>query len=203
MLLDGAAAQYGTDAIAGVVNIILKKKSSGGQLSATAGQLLQRPAAKRCGRLSSNMGCPVRQGLRQLHGREAFSAISPIWRRRSIATSTPQGQISRARTPVTAVGANGVGIVCTTGNRIPNTVLRVRHQQLSAHQSDRWRCPEFSSRSAIVNSGYDFSDNLNLYAFGTIGHKFGKGFENVRMPNQVIATAGLQPALQRPNPQWL
>ncbi len=33
VLLDGAAAQYGTDAIAGVVNIILKKKSSGGAVS--------------------------------------------------------------------------------------------------------------------------------------------------------------------------
>src|SRR6201996_2743252 len=37
VLLDGAAAQYGTDAVAGVVNIILKSKSSGGTLSATAG----------------------------------------------------------------------------------------------------------------------------------------------------------------------
>src|SRR6202041_2899640 len=37
VLLDGAAAQYGTDAIAGVVNIILKNKSSGGTLSASAG----------------------------------------------------------------------------------------------------------------------------------------------------------------------
>src|ERR1700741_1304836 len=37
VLLDGAAAQYGTDAIAGVINIILKNKSSGCQLSATAG----------------------------------------------------------------------------------------------------------------------------------------------------------------------
>ena len=33
VLLDGAAAQYGTDAIVGVVNIILKKKSSGGTCS--------------------------------------------------------------------------------------------------------------------------------------------------------------------------
>ncbi len=33
VLLDGAAAQYGTDAIAGVVNIILKNKSSGGATS--------------------------------------------------------------------------------------------------------------------------------------------------------------------------
>src|SRR5215472_17192062 len=38
VLLDGAAAQYGTDAIAGVVNFILKKRSSGGTLSATMGR---------------------------------------------------------------------------------------------------------------------------------------------------------------------
>src|SRR6201996_8507763 len=38
VLTDGAAAQYGTDAIAGVVNIILKKNSSGGVLNGTYGQ---------------------------------------------------------------------------------------------------------------------------------------------------------------------
>ena len=42
VLLDGAAAQYGTDAIAGVVNIILKNKSSGGSLSATVGDYYDR-----------------------------------------------------------------------------------------------------------------------------------------------------------------
>ena len=42
VLLDGAAAQYGTDAIAGVVNIILKNKSSGGSLSATTGDYYDR-----------------------------------------------------------------------------------------------------------------------------------------------------------------
>ncbi len=38
VLQDGAAAQYGTDAIAGVVNIILKHNSSGGMASAMGGQ---------------------------------------------------------------------------------------------------------------------------------------------------------------------
>src|SRR4051812_47952848 len=37
VLQDGAAAQYGTDAIAGVINIILKKDSSGGSLTTTGG----------------------------------------------------------------------------------------------------------------------------------------------------------------------
>jgi iron complex outermembrane receptor protein len=37
VLQDGAAAQYGTDAIAGVVNMILKKDSSGGTITTTGG----------------------------------------------------------------------------------------------------------------------------------------------------------------------
>jgi iron complex outermembrane receptor protein len=38
VLLDGAAAQYGTDAIAGVVNIILKKNAHGATVSPTGGE---------------------------------------------------------------------------------------------------------------------------------------------------------------------
>jgi iron complex outermembrane recepter protein len=41
VLEEGAAAQYGTDAIAGVVNIILKKNASGGVINATAGQYIK------------------------------------------------------------------------------------------------------------------------------------------------------------------
>src|SRR3569832_2103674 len=42
VLLDGAAAQYGTDAVVGVVNIILKKRSSGGQFTTTVGDYYDR-----------------------------------------------------------------------------------------------------------------------------------------------------------------
>jgi iron complex outermembrane receptor protein len=38
VLRDGASAQYGSDAIAGVVNVILKKGAQGGSVTATAGQ---------------------------------------------------------------------------------------------------------------------------------------------------------------------
>ncbi|MCI4591534.1 TonB-dependent receptor [Sphingobium sp. BYY-5] len=38
VLQDGAAAQYGTDAIAGVINFIQKKRDHGGSLNATAGE---------------------------------------------------------------------------------------------------------------------------------------------------------------------
>jgi iron complex outermembrane receptor protein len=38
VLTEGAATQYGSDAIAGVINIILKKNNSGGTVDATYGR---------------------------------------------------------------------------------------------------------------------------------------------------------------------
>jgi len=61
VLLDGAAAQYGTDAIAGVVNFILKKKSSGGSVNATAGRDFEGGKGERGDEynVSYNMGLPL------------------------------------------------------------------------------------------------------------------------------------------------
>lgn len=44
VLRDGAAAQYGSDAISGVINIILDDKPEGGDFSFTAGQLYEKGA---------------------------------------------------------------------------------------------------------------------------------------------------------------
>ncbi|GAB7529445.1 TonB-dependent receptor [Pseudomonas sp. 3A(2025)] len=43
LLRDGASAQYGSDAIAGVLNIILKRQDSGGSASVTTGQQEDKP----------------------------------------------------------------------------------------------------------------------------------------------------------------
>jgi iron complex outermembrane receptor protein len=44
VLRDGAAAQYGSDAISGVINLILDDKPEGGEFSSTAGQQYQKGA---------------------------------------------------------------------------------------------------------------------------------------------------------------
>jgi len=54
VLTDGAAAQYGTDAIAGVINIILKKNSSGGSLTGTYGNYMD--GGGNTGDVSGNVG---------------------------------------------------------------------------------------------------------------------------------------------------
>ncbi|MFZ6848603.1 TonB-dependent receptor plug domain-containing protein [Undibacterium sp. RuRC25W] len=54
ILRDGAAAQYGSDAIAGVINIILKKGATGGEIAFSGGEYSERDG--RQGDLSANFG---------------------------------------------------------------------------------------------------------------------------------------------------
>ena len=54
VLRDGAAAQYGSDAIAGVINIILKKGATGGEIALSGGEYSERDG--RQGDLSTNFG---------------------------------------------------------------------------------------------------------------------------------------------------
>src|SRR6202008_1020520 len=75
VLQDGAAAQYGTDAIAGVVNIILKDKGSGGLLEGTAGQYYKGDGET--GAVSGNFGLPLGEnGFINLTGEVRFHNFS-------------------------------------------------------------------------------------------------------------------------------
>ncbi len=66
VLTDGAAAQYGTDAIAGVINIILKKNSSGGSLTGTYGNYMD--GGGNTGDVSGNVGfAALREQLSEFH----------------------------------------------------------------------------------------------------------------------------------------
>jgi len=60
VLRDGAAAQYGSDAIAGVINIILKKNDSGGDVSLTGGQNYDGDGA--AGHIATDWGTKIGQG---------------------------------------------------------------------------------------------------------------------------------------------
>ena len=57
ILRDGAAAQYGSDAIAGVVNIILKDATEGGSLSAQYGEYYESDGERLS--VSGNIGLPL------------------------------------------------------------------------------------------------------------------------------------------------
>jgi iron complex outermembrane recepter protein len=203
VLTDGAAAQYGTDAIAGVINIILKNKSSGGSLVASTGDYFDRgnfSGGKANGAkydVSYNMGLPLfDKGFVNFtidKQYESFTQYGGADERYVNNLNVPVPQST-----VTAVATNGVASLSTVGNPIPNTFLPTttgypRNNSINGN-------PEYQLTAAEVNAEYDFSDNFSVYAFGTIGHKFGKSFENDRLPNQIIATAGSDQPCSAANP---
>ena len=202
VLLDGAAAQYGTDAVAGVVNIILKKKSSGGTLTAQAGDYFNRggiptvnglKAAGTKYDLSYNMGLPLFD-----HGFVNFTI------EKEYGNYTQQaGNDDR----VAGLGANGEGLQpgplvnpgSNTGS--PDIPLAVAQKMPGYPRINPIiGLPEYQLTQAEVNSAYDFSDSMQVYAFGTFGTRFGKSYQNVRLPDQNIATPGSSQPCSAANP---
>ncbi len=191
VLLDGAAAQYGTDAISGVVNIILKKKSSGGQLSGTAGDYYDggdNSSGKGAGTydMSYNMGLPLfDKGFVNFTVEKSFSNFTQYGGGDNRYLNA-QGQPVAQQT-VNNVGANGVANL-SGGNGIPNSFLPGITGYPRSNAIDG--SPQQQLTMGELNAGYDVNDSVQIYAFGTIGHKFAKSFENDRLPNQIIATSG-------------
>ncbi|HWF63722.1 MAG TPA: TonB-dependent receptor [Rhizomicrobium sp.] len=203
VLLDGAAAQYGTDAIAGVVNIILKNKSSGGSLSANVGDYYDRGgfsggnAKGEKYDVSYGMGLPLfDKGFADFTVQKQYQNFSQFGgadERMVNAANQPVGQNT-----VTGVGSNGVATLSTLGNGIPNNLVggTIGYPRDNAIDGNL----EYQLTSGELNAGYDFSDNFSIYAFGTIGHKFGKSMENYRLPNQIVATMGSNQPCSASNP---
>ena len=185
VLLDGAAAQYGTDAIGGVVNIILKKKSSGGILEADTGQYDAGDGQSYD--ISFNMGMPLfDKGFANVTIDKKFNG----WTQRGGADSrlktatgdtVPTGTIGPIN-PVTGV------VPCSGGNCLdPSLITNLyRYPRSNANYGNA----EAQTTMGLLNAGYDFSDQVQFYAFGSIAHRFAITHEGNRLPNQTLATPG-------------
>jgi len=201
VLLDGAAAQYGTDAISGVVNIILKKKSSGGQASITVGNYYNNggrsiPGGGESYDLSYNMGLPLfDKGFVNFTLEKSFNNFTQY------GGADPR-LINAQGNPVaqqTVTGFSSAGIATLSpGNNIPNSFLPFIKGYPRSNTIDG--NPQVQTTMGELNSQYDFNDSFSVYAFGTYGHKFAKSFENERLPNQVIATVGSNQPCSATNP---
>ncbi|HEX3995912.1 MAG TPA: TonB-dependent receptor [Acetobacteraceae bacterium] len=191
VLQDGAAAQYGTDAIAGVINIILKNKSSGGSLSATAGDYYDRG------------GVPTDNGLKAGGTKYdvSYNMGLPLFDKGFVNFTIDKQYGNFTQTggaDYRVAGPTGTGLATGPVGGVPLSVLQAMpgYPRINPINGN----PEYQLTMAEVNSEYDFSDNFGIYAFGTIGHKFGKSYENNRMPSQIEATPGSSQPCSAANP---
>ncbi len=161
VLTDGAAAQYGTDAIAGVVNIILKKNTSGGNLSATGGGYYDGGGAT--SDITGNWGFePIENGYfnvtfdSRFHGHSNRGNVDPRF-------YNHDGYDN--------VGPGGANAAITGLSGYPNV------NQISGDAM-------YHLNIASYDAGYKFGDDGEIYSFGTYGHKNAQAFENTRVPSR-------------------
>ena len=154
VLRDGAAAQYGSDAIAGVMNFVLKDNREGGQAIFQYGEFYQGEQSLKA---AANVGLPIGdKGFINLSGEYVDNdALS-----RGIIRPDAQALLN--------AGVQGVGADSPFGD---------------APFTQTWGRPQTQGARFFLNSGYDITENAELYVFGNYADTDGRYRFFYRNPN--------------------
>ncbi|MBC8197389.1 MAG: TonB-dependent receptor [Candidatus Marinimicrobia bacterium] len=153
VLRDGASAQYGSDAIAGVVNIILKD-DVGTEINLSSGQTTAGDGF--------NMGANVNHGMKI--GDNASLNIT--------ASYFDQEETNRAGEPGSdALFIDLVGLTDETG-------FIDAHPDLGMHVG----LPNMTSMDFYLNGSYNLSNGMELYSFGGVTKRDGLSYALYRAP---------------------
>ncbi len=135
VLRDGASSQYGSDAIAGVINFIMKDDSEGGQVQVQYGQFFEGEDSIK---VSANAGFPA--------GDNGFINISAEYIDNEALSRGLQRPDAQA---LIDAGVSEVGQDAPFGD---------------APLVQSWGRPETSGLRLFINSGFEISDTAELYA---------------------------------------
>jgi len=145
VLRDGAAAQYGSDAIAGVMNFQLKDASEGGSIEGTYGQHFEGESNYR---IAANAGFTL--------GEKGFANLSLEIIDNEALSRGIQRQVAQ---DLIDAGVEGVGEDAVFGD---------------APFVQTWGRPETSGTRFTFNTGYDLNDTTRLYSFGNFAKTDGR-----------------------------
>jgi len=156
VLQDGAAAQYGTDAIAGVINIIFKSDNRGGSANINGGAYMD--GGGHTGDGMANIGLtPFNDAFLNLTVESKYHGFSD------------RGGIDpRVIDPATMAA-------------MPTLVDAPGYPNLNKISGDA----QYRQHIFALNFGVELSPGTELYSFGTYGRKKARAFENYRMPNRL------------------
>ena len=162
VLTDGAAAQYGSDAIAGVINIITKKGTAG-TLDITGGQYYNGQGTQ--GSVSINKGFAI--------GDKGY--FNATFENRNHDPSVQGFGDKRLQ--------NADGSLTALAMTYPNS--NVVHALNYPHENQIYGDPQFNIYNGFVTAGYAFSPEAELYVIGSYGYREAQHFENYRLPTKV------------------
>lgn len=145
VLRDGAAAQYGSDAIAGVMNFVIRDDRRGGEVIAQYGQFYE---GEHSYQISANAGLPI--------GDYGFFNISAEYTDNEALSRGIQRPDAQA---LIDAGVQGVGADTPFGD---------------APLVQTWGRPETSGGRVFINSGIELSERSTLYFHGNYGDTEGR-----------------------------
>ncbi|VAV87319.1 TonB-dependent receptor, partial [hydrothermal vent metagenome] len=163
VLRDGAASQYGSDAIAGVINFVTKDNSEGGTYQFQYGQHYQ---GEQSYKLGMNQGFSL--------GDKGFISISAEY---SDNEALSRGQQRPDAQALIDAGVQGVGSDAPFGD---------------APLVQTWGRPETNALRLFVNAGIDINENTSLYARAGYGDTFGRYRFFYRRPGDDDDAAALE-----------
>jgi iron complex outermembrane receptor protein len=163
VLTEGAAAQYGTDAIAGVINIILKQDGSGGGAGYTRGGYYAGDGETDS--ITGNFGFAPSD--------TSFLNFAGEYRQRE---HTDRGGIDPRVVDPTRIDP-------ARGGTAPNT--NMPSAKGYPYLNNIFGDAEYDLKIASINGGLKLGESAELYAFGTWGEKNAGSYENYRLPSRV------------------
>jgi iron complex outermembrane recepter protein len=157
VLTDGAAAQYGSDAIAGVINIILKKSSSGGSVTGTYGQNAGSVGGK-TEDASANAGFEPTD-------RSYFNITGEFYNRGHTSANSVDNRVVNPANLATYPDSNMP--------LVPGYPYLNHYGDTGARQM----------KLVFINMGDDLENGIELYSTISYGHKDAASYENYRLPH--------------------
>ncbi len=177
VLRDGAAAQYGSDAIAGVMNFNLKKNAEGGSFSAEWGQYYEGDGDQVT--ITGNKGFSL--------GDDGFLSIS--------AEYTDSEATSRGVQYCMPAFCLDLDNPVYDPDAAYNSYLtpeffaaadEMSRETQGANVVQPWGQPNYESAKVFFNAGYAISPDMELYAFGNYSESSGDGAFNYRYPGNSV-----------------
>ena len=163
VLRDGAAAQYGSDAVAGVINFILKDNREGGSLTVDMGEFSEGDGASTT--VSGNIGLPL--------GDNGFISISGQIEDRD-GTNRAEQSCRTAFCPDTTHRNYAAFIAKGDTDRITIAQDPAFQKLWFANAANpgwdtnqRWGRPNHDAVRLFFNAGIDLDNGSELYAFGS------------------------------------
>ncbi|MCO4811339.1 MAG: TonB-dependent receptor [Gammaproteobacteria bacterium] len=150
VLRDGASSQYGSDAIAGVINFVLRDANEGGDLQVNYGSTYDGDGDNY--RVAGNIGLPL--------GKSGFINLT--------------GEINDVEGTVRSVVRDDVLALIAAGNTDVADFQTVNSYTNTVPQY--WGQPDVTDdMKFFVNAGIDLSENAELYFFGNYAQRTAEG----------------------------